>query len=1793
MSVRGVRVTCVLLAFAGAALAQAAPEAGAGPEGEPHPLLRVEGGGPTAQTTALAFGPDGRTLYAAGYDKVVRVWEWDENAGAFALQGRAYRIPIGPGTVGTINRLAVSPDGAWLAVTGLGVARGEAGFREEGIVLPVADTWTDEQFRDQGLIHLFRLQDGNAGKPPAVRILRGHRGVVVAMTFAPAVQGGGPVLVSAAREPRGNAGFRGRVLAWDVDRAAPLGEMVVPEVNSVEPPGLAVRRTGTAAKDLRVALAWHDGMLRTWDVAEPRDHQPEPVPDGDAPSNGSAVFLPGPRLLTGGFTSGEGGYLQLWKDAAGRPPERADRQPFAARGFGHIVPRALCPVPSGEGVSHVAGVFLLGEKNTGREFYRLYLLSPDTLHPESRTPLWDYAGGDPTLACSPDGRFVAVAGPGTRSVHVYQTADLLQGRDRPQELVGVGTVFQRLAFARKGAAPELGLFLGTANAEDAFLFDFANRRLTGDPAVRRAWSAAGPEGWSVSDPARPGATGDHELKWSHGDDRGSVVIHLEQQEELTAFAVAPPLPGVTTDPTLAVATWKGQAGEPLLALYEARTGEPVRQLKGHAGPITALAVSPDGKFLASAATDETVCLWSLTDLDRVIGKHGRLTGASLTQRGDDLVVERAEKGSPAADSLEAGDRITGLSLRPGDPKPRTGLSPLQFYLALWDVAPGKAPAGTVTLRVLRGGRELNIPLQVEQGVDDRKPVLSVFVAPGDEEEPRWIAWTPFGPFDSSGPDAERYVGWHLNPSRIGEPARFADIGQYRKEFFRPQLLPLLLASGDLSDVLKKLKVEVPRPVLHVVSVAGQTRPDRENQFLVREPQVPLHFTIEGPSLDRDEVGSVVVTVDGKPGPHVDPGTARGQELATTVDVGERGIHTVHVEARTAGDSPRVGTTDVQVRYQPPPPEVNLPDLPQDATEVKDADYTFRAKVAPAPSQKAQVSLFLNDKPVPVEAGLAVEKALKLEHGPNTIRLTAVNEGALKGYEEWETKTVPRTIDYKEPEAAKAIFAQIVPLSGADKGSRLKVSADTVALDSGRVRLLGTVTAPEGEKLTLVQLLRKTAKGEKPVAEFNAFAEEGRALPLDRVVALEEGPQDFTLLAKTAHKESRSPALHVEYRPPLPDLAVIAPREDSEITQDRDRSPVSVPVRVSWPLSDEFHPFTVAVRVLHDDKPVRQDGNTPDEIVIPFRTKDEAAEFSEAAAARAAAKPLTTVRLAPGRNRVEVQARNPWRDGQVTARTVTVRRPPFLVEMKAESPVTSPFTTVSAVAESPSELPLTAVRVNGQLLQLDAVVTDKKPDPKKGVTAYTLRVGRVALGKLGPNPVRLEVRNEDGPAEETRTVEVKERPRPAAIRPMNVPSTLDRLPYDLWFQVTSDSALLSIDVKLGDRSLLHQDRPQRDQNGKYMTAVPLKRLDPGVNNLVIEAVNAGGRQPESIDISYVPRPLRLVVDPPQPPRKGAITEVHGRLQWADPDQGKEVEKKAPGIAVYVNDFLQPPADVRMLPGNELEFTARAVLNGAKNRVHVECPGLKLESGSVTDRFVKCDEPEKPGTLRLLIVNNSERIPRDDLVRHALAALQLTPQGNQLKSAVFGQVVSYPRSPDGVGAVTGCVTQKMVLDRLQEIENDIRDSKSPSDVVLIYWLGKDVVEDQNEWYLPTRDGELHPDTLEKTAVRLDRLLATDERVLGGRVLLLDVASGGQDQVSRPNWRSSRTAVLRYAWSEKAVPLPALLVALERAAKGRQAVSLQDLATAALELLNLRYAGRLTFTNSLSSLSGLTLSGGATKP
>src|SRR5207248_1846538 len=160
-----------------------------------------------------------------------------------------------PGLAGTINSVAVSPDGNWLAVGGQSVMRGSADYRTVGMVFPATGTKTREMLEDEGRIFVFKVNNERA-----VKVLRGHAGTILNLAFLPSRNGKSPLLVSAAVEPMGKPNeFEGQVRLWDVTKDEPLlAKKTIDTKNPLETVGLTAWHTGAGPKDVAVALAWRD-----------------------------------------------------------------------------------------------------------------------------------------------------------------------------------------------------------------------------------------------------------------------------------------------------------------------------------------------------------------------------------------------------------------------------------------------------------------------------------------------------------------------------------------------------------------------------------------------------------------------------------------------------------------------------------------------------------------------------------------------------------------------------------------------------------------------------------------------------------------------------------------------------------------------------------------------------------------------------------------------------------------------------------------------------------------------------------------------------------------------------------------------------------------------------------------------------------------------------------------------------------------------------------------------------------------------------------------------------------------------------------------------------------------------------------------------------------------------------------------------------------------------------------------------------------------------------------------------
>ncbi len=955
-------------------------------------FLRLEPGGPTGVVNAVAFGPGGERLYAAGYDKVVRVWARNKD-GSFERSKIAYRVPVGPGLEGTINAVAADPGVKWLAVGGLGFMRGRADFRTVGMVFPALGAMTPEMLQDQGTILVFDVNNQQI-----VKSLRGHAGAVVALAFLPPRPGKPALLVSAAFEADAKTGERtAHLRLWDVEAGTSLAETTIDTKYPDRTPGLAAWYTGPGAKDAAVALAWGDARVRVWDAAGGKV---------DAADDGKADIAAAPasdgRFLTASFIGAEG-TVRSWKADAGQTPLPAgtdvrlspdDRQngPF-------YVPYDMASFPSTAGGAIDRAVVLARRQG-------LHLADDD----QDALFLLDLAQGrvlgrrllDPStvnhrrIAASPEGDAVAVADADRQQVLVFAVADLAVGNKEPQALRGVGASFEAVAFREKGDDP--GLFLQAYDGAK-MIFDFNNRRLAPDADAWKDDSLDAAE-WKVE--MREGKKGEAGSVIVSGPNFAAKTILLGEESVPTAAVVLPPRKKGPAVPVLAVG-WLDKYRQPMLALYDAASGVQIRQLSGHAAAVRSLAFSGDGRLLASAAADQTVRVWTMTNLDQVLGKGGVLPGVAVVaplpslpprvgEGGVGVEVERAPDGGP----LKKGDVIVGVVQ--GD-KVKPLASPREFYTVFFDAAPGSKV-------VLRVAPAADVPVVVGQGADEHKPLLSLFVTRDDAGGRRWIGWTSMGPYDASSPQAEEYLGWHFNPEKPNEPVDFARAEKYRGDYESPGLLKYLVRDADAAKAMDEWKHEPPPELEMSIDGVDPRGPRIGERPLVRTRALTLRLGL--PRLfPVERVKTVRWRLDDGPWQTLGEPRERGWAADLSQPGWGRGPHLITVRMETDGGRRQVEQT-AAFHYLPPPPRIefarnwlekNFPGEIGGALEttVKQAAFTVEAKATPgAPGEHVQVAVHHGDVAELIPLG-DVRDEIELKEGENILELAPSTRGRRRSW----------------------------------------------------------------------------------------------------------------------------------------------------------------------------------------------------------------------------------------------------------------------------------------------------------------------------------------------------------------------------------------------------------------------------------------------------------------------------------------------------------------------------------------------------------------------------------------------------------------------------------------------------------------------------------------------------------------------------------------------------------------------------------------------------------------------------
>ncbi|HTU21196.1 MAG TPA: hypothetical protein VMG10_24295 [Gemmataceae bacterium] len=1707
--------------------------------GDGKPLLQLRTDAPTAQQTALAFGVVGEqgeqklVLYAGGYDKVVRTWVRDEN-GRFVPGKRVYRLPMGPGTQGAINALAVSPDGRWLAAAGLGLMREAAGFFDTGIVEPRSGRLSNDMLQDEGTIYLF---DTTGNK---VRLLRGHRGPILALAFAPARRGKPPLLVSAARETSRPGTEHVCVLRlWDAVKTAALAA----SAESPDPlngrPGLAIWHTGDEAGHLRVILACHGQPLRLWDpagkaalttIGELRYFN-EPI--------AFAAEEPGAEkgtLFTTGTPRRWRACLNAWKvNGDDRLQADDDREVLLPNRSLSYSLTLLATRPGGR-IDRAALVQCLRDDDDPRHHdYRLVLLRVGRGAAYGRrvadAPLWR-GGARPALAASPDGQWLAIAGGPNHEIHLYHTDDL--GRDKPQArqiLRSRGAAFRFAAFVRKGEAR--GLLLnerpGDNPWEGGLIFDVKQRVLL---QKRDGWQRDGvdlkTDDWGVFDP--PEARKDRHLGFVvRRAGRRVGEVWLQEGQALSTFALLPA--GPQQVPLLAVAYV--EKGVPYLGLWNVLTGQQVRQLTGHLNPIRSLAFDAAGRRLVSTAEDQTVCVWGLDDLGETLGRRGMLRGLALRQDGENLFVAEikpallSETNRAALAAVKEGDLVSGLMI---EGKLQKMPTPHAFYEAIWKWKPAapwrKQEGERAVVRI--AGR--NITLRVDQGIDDHKPLFSLFMTRGPERQ--WVGWSPQGPYDTGDlVRGEHYIGWHTNTGSPNKPTTFAEAAKYHKEFYREGILHFLLQRGNLPEARKALEAQTLAPPSTDVSIAGldpTALRDPDNPPIVQDTPPTLQARVTG--IDSGRVATVEWQLFHKEAngwqPLGDPrsfnntGDFLQVDLANEKGSWQRGVYEARVAVKLGQEPPAVYTKSVWFHYLPPQPSLTFSEqwlrdtfaakqLPE---RIDVRRKPFRLQVRAVPGRGAatvQVRVRHNGREFPETdaAEVNVDRTFELREGRNDVEIVAVNGGAsdvpeLRGHE-----TRRRRLLLHFAADAPPPRISLLSVEPADRQAIPLRPGEPVVVASPRLRVRGEIHAEK--KLTAATY----SQGKEEPRMLTGFktARDRRLFRMDEEIVLKEaGRTRLVFRAGTADQKADEQTILFDYRPELPRFRLTSPR----VVAAEAGAEIGITGYLAPP--GDVYPYKVE-KVIFNGKQVEH----------ALRSNSEQLKLRTS--------------LRPGRNRIQVFLNNGFRS-RTEEGEVYRRRPPRIVSFKAVAAARPGAANLQAVVETAADLPLTTAsyrrhavaKQEGEGEWTNPPANAWKKTARDGVETWTLLLNDATL-RAGANSFTLRVANADGAAAPvTASVESAARRMPP---PEVVLEDLPRGPVaaprcDVTIRVSSSSPLQDVKLYRNGREIGH--RGLSKPIGREGRAVWIYRLDdvplePGMNTLKAEASNDGGwESSRAVNVSYVEQTVDLHLQGYRlRDQEGEIlaattespvsrVELHGWLKW--PARADAAWKRPMRVRVWVNDFEQ--RDVPLQEGREglRRFRVPLCLTRQLNRIRLRFPdAVKLKDGDRPEWVIPCRNPQTRQRLHLLIVAPGEKKMRA-LTERVLSVFGAEQRdGNRFRARAFrGGARCY-------GPIPYYVTADEIVHWLPFIRSTILNSPGDcSDVVLVYFQGQ-MRSEGGKRYLLTEDEQT---SLKERGLEMERLRRNLGDVLGAKLLLLDV-QGDNETILPVNDASLPIGDLRYVW------------------------------------------------------------------
>ncbi len=1725
------------------------------PDTKSEPIMRLDGAAPRTLVTACAFSPNGDRLYVVGFDKRVQVFV--RRRGNYVAEPRlTLRVPLGPGRLGVLNTVRVSPDGRWLATAGNSLISSAAGYRRQGVLVPKKLVMSEAMLEEQGTIYLYDLQ------LQRLKVLRGHRGPVWNLAFAPRTKPDGALrLVSVAHEspPRGGASV-GRLRLWDVstgEQRAVSAEIQTKGLLRASPilPALAVVQASTEPDRLTVAVAWEStpkflsrqskGTLHLWD---PAGEQVRARVDG--PHNDAMLTLPGNRLLTASLRVARGdgipAQFRVW-GPKGQPENELDHWVAPDLPPSHaLIPRRLALVRARQ-VTPPEQVALICRQierdKTGRSLYSIRLLLGPLVQ-NRRLPMatraitlwegWEPGDQEPILAATPDGRTLVVGGYPDNSLCIFPTDRLLAGDTRPQQTIHTKSPrFAKVQFTRRksddAARRTLGLLLSEKGAKSPSGV-FALEERTWETDVQAWEPTRGPKPtwqWRLRQQERS-------KLWVVPPQQNPIELNLGKNQWIGRETVRIRQPRPQQPPVLAVAL-RDAEGLPLLHLYDAATGQLIRRFTGHDGLIRGLAFSPDGRLLASVADDYTVNLWSLADLPDLLGRRGVIKDLYVKDQDGKIVVSQASDPS-----LQAGILLGRIK----NGKLVSYAKALRYYQSIFQEKPGQ----TVTLRIQPANQPArDVRFTVAQAVDEQKPLVTLAFQ-GNGADRSWIAWSPHGPYDRSDRLIETLVGWHHNPVRPDLPPQFAPTAAYRREYLRRNLVGYLTREADLIRALKAWDQDnLPDDTdLNLQPEDfGATEPLGEFTYRVRQREGVLTLRIMNQAFQPFQFDPPTWQVQAGAAQSFNASQSQPGEGVFRVPVSElaRGSHEYRVRLQIREPSVKTLTTRLTLHYQPPAPQITLAEQWVNATKAQTIHPTVTRVLVkqdePVFAIQGRVTPGVADEPLTVRVRWNQQawqkldspkidlKRLRLNKGQNQLEIVAYHTKASEAERIKETARRVIQVDYQpDPQPAPRILLQ---------GVQLPMVNDLLAIDPGQPLL---VREPQ------VTLIGEILAG-KPLTQAEAQLGEDNprnlARPMQPGVRIKEtfrlqpGDQSLTIRAKTANSPLAKTDITLRYRPRVPEPEVKSPTDQETLIAGKDQPAIPVEVWL-FPVTDP-QPFTGQITL--NDQPVAAPKR--------FTARKERQAWT------------TKVTLRPGRNMIKVRLWNRFGAEQVRTREVFFRQPPEVVVVQLEAKKTKESRIgFAAMVQTPADLPPlqgTLLRGRRRVQQWPAAAFTRIAMPPmelpKGMALWQLR-GKIEGLTEGNNPLALAVENADGRSVAPQRFTIKHTPvfpPPEllfeGLREQTVATSRVRLRFTVLSQQTP---ITRVEVKKQGRVVQTIDvgKAERATDGQHRLEVDTElRLDRGVRNtFVIEAANQRGPLAKSERL-YNMRPAlpRLVLEQlvnPKNPQEAYVVEIGangvvrvprtqsgqldliGKLVWQDEDN-PDRKRRDLRLEVMVNGFRRVPIRIPVgRSSRERPFRLRIVLDRARNNtIHLSVNNLPLANDSHQRcRVEECTRPVLRQRLHLLLVGVNVK-DGAKFQEQAMKALKIRrkPPGDRVATArqvryespAFTEVEIYPPL---VGS-TERPKLSEVYRTLYKIEAAIKARERAglddfaNEVILLYFLGKERITAEGH-YLVLPLGEIWNDP--KKMIDCEQLAARFKQFRGAQLLLLDVKTQRSMQQAR---------------------------------------------------------------------------------